>query len=296
MNRPNLLDLIAARAGHITRALAATGKTIEFRDKEFRPTTGAIEDRSDAFLDLAANKATIWSAHGLALHHIFHILLHLHRYWVEGLPQLWDKDTGCDGMVHDIESAYEHLVIIPVEIAHFPDAYSYWVNYAEEGLYQCCELASATKGPSNDVSKEIKSKLFQLYLLAQAAFPRAQVATSIAEEAGKQGLLDEFSALAKIVFKNFENKAFVAETLCLYRADTLPARLGLRWVEAARKGEGQQFHWTLLKDYQSVRAQPCTPVCSVPNSDARISPALQPESNSTSEPEILPNRAVWSAC
>jgi len=242
MNRDKLLELIANRADHITSALAATGKTINFRDADLRPLSGGGEENGGAFLDFGKNQATVWSANGQPLHNVFHVLLHLHRYWVEGIPQLWHETNGCAGALLNIENAYENLVIIPVEIAHYPEAFSYWVNYAEEKLYQCQEkrLAPAT----------LKSQLFRLYLLAQTAFPKSQVADSVSVEVWKKGLMDEYEAVADIVFKNYEHKAFSLETLCLFVGVEDLTPLGLRHLERLADDSGDVFRWLSLKDVQ----------------------------------------------
>jgi len=252
MNPAELLELISRRADHITSAVAATGNKLDFRDKEFCPRMDIIEDCGGAFLDLAADRATIWHATGQPLHHIFHVLLHLHRYWVEGVPQLWHKKHGCTGMLFDFESTYEHLVIIPAEIAHFREAYSYWVGFAEEKLYQCQEQALS---PAH-----FKTQLFQLFLLTQTAFARSQVSDSISEEAEKHGLKDEFSELASVIFKNYQHKAFVLESLCQYRTGCVPEYLGLRWIEQKKGGDGKQFFWASLRDYQRLGKQSGEPV------------------------------------
>jgi len=242
MNREELLQLITSRADHITSALAATGKIIDFRDMELRPDGGSQGDRGGAFLDFAADKATIWSANGQALHQVFHVLLHLHRYWVENVAQLWHQKNGCTGALSGIEAAYEHLVVVPVEIAHYPEAFSYWVNYAEEKLFQCQE-----KGV---LSASVKSRLFRLYLLAQTAFPRSQIADSISVEVWKQGLMDEFEEMADIVFRNFEHKAFVLENMCLYLDIANSADLGLRWIESTSSESDNGFKWRSLSELQ----------------------------------------------
>lgn len=242
MNREELLELITSRADHITSALAATGKTIDFRDTDLRPDIGSQGDRGGAFLDFAAEKATIWSANGQALHQVFHVLLHLHRYWVEDVAQLWHQQNGCTGALSSIEAAYEHLVVVPVEIAHYPEAFSYWVNYAEEKLFQCQE-----KGVS---PASLKSQLFRLYLLAQTAFPRSQIADSISVEVWKQALMDEFEEMADIVFRNFEHKAFVLENMCLYLGIVDFADIGLRWIETTPARGNSDFQWRSLSELQ----------------------------------------------
>jgi len=244
----DFFELIAKRANHISSAVIETGKPVIFQNKSHHPNTGDNHRRDAASLDWDANGAIVWFSPGQALHHIFHALLHLHRYWVQGVPQFWDQKNGCSGMLYEIESCYEHLVIVPVEIAHFPEAYSYWVNHAEEQLYRYQD-----EGRSRG---NIKAKLFQLFLLAQTAFPRSQVAQSIADVAKERGLVSEFAELAAIIFKNFDHKAFVLESLCLYRSGSVPSSLGMNWAEKTNESEALQTYWASLKDYQTLHELP----------------------------------------
>lgn len=250
MYRADLLEMIASRASHIVEPLINKGKSIDFLDRETLPERKEGTERGGALLDWDENKATIWSSQGGALHHVFHVLLHLNRYWIHGSPQFWDQKRGCRGLLYEIESAYEHLVVIPVEIAHYPEAFSYWVNLAEEQLYSF-KAADVSRGNA-------KARLFQLYLLSLTAFPRSQVADSIEKTAHERGLMDEFSELSDIVFKNFQQKAFVLESLCLYRLGSVPDSLGLRWLEND-DADQHQFFWASLKDYQTLRELPSMP-------------------------------------
>jgi len=252
MHSASFLDRIAARASHITTAIEATGKSLTILDKASAPQRFQFNDRGGAFLEWGARQATIWADLDQPLHHIFHALLHLHRYWVAGVPQFWDQKRGCEGMLYEAERNFEHLVVIPVEITYFPEAFGYWVFYAEKKLFEF-ERDKRSRG-------NLRTKLFQLYLLAQAAFPCSQVADSITAAVRGRGLMDEFTELAGIIFKNYHYKAFVLESLCLYGFGDVPTSVGVRWMERQPDEEGEQVYWASLKDYQTLRELPSLPL------------------------------------
>lgn len=256
MYRADPLELIAPHAGHITAALAATGKHIELRDIRDRAGIKRASEDREVSLEFTAERATIWAAQGTALHHIFHALLHLHRYWVQGVPQFWDSKLGCVGVLAEMENSFEHLVIIPVEIAHFPDAFSYWINFTEESLYRYRQGGRS--------KSSIRTNLLQLYLLAQTAFPRAQVARSIANAAAERGLLDEFVELSSILFRNFTDKAFVLENLCLYRLGEAPKTLGLRWLDPVVPDRANKFQWQSLEESTRTPGSIAAPSLNLP--------------------------------
>jgi|GEM_PF-6861094 len=240
MYRLDYLSDLGKRADHIVNGLQATGRLLMFRDIAECQTKSMRPGRDAVYLEWTASSAIIWAAPHQSLHHIFHACLHLYRYWVEGVPQFWEKDKGCVGTVRALEACYEHMAVLPAEIAHFPEAYSYWVNYIEDGLYSC----------KNQTPSNAKGEMFQLYALAQTAFPRAQIAESIRDEAARNGWSDEFYELLQIIFKNYNDKAFVLESLTLYLSGEIAPALGMRTIETVMGPDGlgvDQFVWASLK-------------------------------------------------
>ncbi|MBL4790755.1 MAG: hypothetical protein JKY60_17470 [Kordiimonadaceae bacterium] len=238
------LGELVKRADHIIDSLQATGRPLMFRDIAECETKSMRPGRDTVFLEWNTSGAVIWTAPNQSLHHVFHACLHLYRYWVEGVPQYWEQNKGCIGTVRALEACYEHMAVLPAEIAHFPEAYSYWVNYIEDGLFRCKD-----RPPS-----KAKSDMFQLYALAQTAFPRSQIAESIRDEAARHGWSDEFYELLQVIFKNYSDKAFVLENLTLYRLGKVPPTLGLRKIETVVGPDGvsiDQFVWTSLKDLRT---------------------------------------------
>lgn len=70
-------------------------------------------------------------------HGILHELLHIHRYWIEEVPQLMpaqgDRDTDDRWRItSQIENALEHVIIVPREAAYGFDPYPYWAETARK--------------------------------------------------------------------------------------------------------------------------------------------------------------------
>ena len=66
---------------------------------------------------------------------ILHELLHLHRFWVEGIPQVMPKSNDDDdqwNVTSFIENSLEHMIIIPKEVEYGYDPYPYWSRTAFE--------------------------------------------------------------------------------------------------------------------------------------------------------------------
>lgn len=72
----------------------------------------------------AANQFRPWS--------VFHELLHIRRFLVEGIPELvdctdyepWTPEIGTTLTKHD--NAFEHLVIVPLELEAYPERRQHW--------------------------------------------------------------------------------------------------------------------------------------------------------------------------
>lgn len=89
-------------------------------------------------IQLNAHHATIFIRDGhFVAQDIVHELLHAHRFWIEGVPQLVAAggDNNQWDITSEVENALEHVVIVPREARYFPDTYAYWnataaVNWA----------------------------------------------------------------------------------------------------------------------------------------------------------------------
>jgi hypothetical protein len=62
---------------------------------------------------------------------IVHELLHIERYWIEGIPQIEPVDQKAGNsweITSSIENHLEHLIIVPREELYGFDPYPYWAN------------------------------------------------------------------------------------------------------------------------------------------------------------------------
>ena len=61
-------------------------------------------------------------------HDILHELLHIHRFWVEMVPQVLPTGDDSDHLkiTSSIENAVEHLIIVPKEADYGYEPYSHW--------------------------------------------------------------------------------------------------------------------------------------------------------------------------
>jgi len=244
MYKSEIIAALARKAGHITDAVFGPERQVLIRDKSQRPIRKGKDDKGEVGLDWTPDEATIWVTPGQPLHHIFHACLHLYRYWIEGAPQYWDLKRGCQGNLLEIENCFEHLVIIPVEIAYFPEAYSYWINSVEEGL------RAVRRGGSG----ENLPRLFWLYALTRAAFPRSQVAEEVRLAAEEFQVLRECENLTDSLLENYDHKAFVLENFCLHQLKHVPSTLGVRSIGSPAAHGGRSTVWTSLKDYRASPA------------------------------------------
>jgi len=71
---------------------------------------------------------------------VFHELLHVKRFLVDGVPQLgdnsehWNPDLE-DGL-HKLDLALEHFFIVPQELARYPDRAAHWEKILEHSWEQ----------------------------------------------------------------------------------------------------------------------------------------------------------------
>lgn len=88
-------------------------------------------------ISLSEQDATIFIRNGVFQSEgIVHELLHAHRFWIEGVPQLVpvDNDEEHWKIASEVENALEHTVIVPREARYYPDPFAYW-NYTSAALW-----------------------------------------------------------------------------------------------------------------------------------------------------------------
>ena len=83
---------------------------------------------------VSENRATIYYRNGnLNAHGFAHELLHIQRWWVEGIPQVLPNSRSAPsnvGVTSEIENSLEHLTIVPLESQFGFEPYEYWNSTA----------------------------------------------------------------------------------------------------------------------------------------------------------------------
>jgi len=252
MYNTDIIKALEAKASHITHAIFGSEREVFFRDKSERPPDKDTNGQEQAILDWGPEWATIWMSPRQPLHHVFHACLHLYRYWIEAVPQYWDLKQGCHDSLHKIETYFEHLVIVPVEIAYFPEAYSFWINHIEEGLSAFCQ--EYEPGGLRGELPHDPLRLFWLYALSQSTFPRSQVAEEVRQTVAQLQVLDQFTNLKDRLLDNYEDKAAALIELYRFQRKPVPVTLGIRTIEPRVNGGPQNTTWTALTAPRSMPA------------------------------------------
>ncbi len=125
----SLVDRIENFAGREIEVLVDTRPVSPSDPNPNRLATEVTERRATIFV----RSRDCFSAHG-ALHE----LLHIERFWIEGIPQilpLHDPDGERIQVTSSIENALEHQVIVPREEGYGFEPYSYW-NETERQIWE----------------------------------------------------------------------------------------------------------------------------------------------------------------
>ena len=110
-----------------------SGRSVQFAPNP-RPLSALDPNPFAAACELDETNATIFyrDVNALSDNGIVHELLHIHRYWVEGIPQLVpiSADERHWKLTSEIEGALEHLIIVPRELDFCPNRPGYWAETA----------------------------------------------------------------------------------------------------------------------------------------------------------------------
>ena len=135
-------------------------------------------------------------------HGILHELLHVQRYWVEGVPQVMPIKDAPDnnwGVTSEIENCLEHQIIVPREADYGIEPYSYW-NRTEEILWE--------RYPWPDISEPFaRRKVCLLGWLSVCRLVTDERVRSHAEFClHEEGMLAEAERFRKKIFKTIHHK------------------------------------------------------------------------------------------
>lgn len=96
-----------------------------------RPVSPTDPNPDRLATEVTENSATIYLRERTKFptHGVLHELLHIERFWIEGVPQILplNDPTGSNLQVtSSIENTLEHLIIVPREEVYGFEPYSYW--------------------------------------------------------------------------------------------------------------------------------------------------------------------------
>lgn len=185
--RPLVVEKLPAEAvALIERIEAFAGIPVGFRDTALlRQAGGQCTEIEALFCDQEHAYVSIPDPDNIDPNAIVHELLHLHRYWVESVPQM--------GAVHDlgqnvefmanIDNALEHLIIVPQERQYGYDPSPYWAKTVRdafaahpwptqrpEWIRYACILGWATAALTDDreTREMVRAKIERSGLLEEA--------------------------------------------------------------------------------------------------------------------------------
>jgi hypothetical protein len=148
---------------------------------------------------------------------ILHELLHIQRYWLEGVPQFVRKGPNASAhLASEVENQIEHLVIVPREVTYgFAPDDSYWNASAQHNW-------SSYPWPSTK-DKVLRRRHSLLLWLAMARVTDESVRSHAVSCLEAEGLLTDARALEGAMRAAIRNKkkaiACIVRFLALPRAD-----------------------------------------------------------------------------
>jgi hypothetical protein len=137
----------------------------------------------------------VFFPHNAWAHQVFHELVHIHRYEVQGVP--WARPTPAapdlDRInVGELNNDFDHAFVVPQEIASYPEAEEYW---AEDWTRMFPVMPTPEATPL--VVFTARLALFRGWLVLPVAMPRADITSRYASalrELGCYEVADKMSA------------------------------------------------------------------------------------------------------
>jgi hypothetical protein len=135
-------------------------------------------------------------------HGVLHELLHIERFWIEGVPQvlpLHDENGERLQVTSSIENALEHQIIVPREADYGFEPYGYW-NETERRLWSQYPWPSITTAWARRKN----------FLLGWLTVSKLVTDSSVKDHAEcclrKEGLLDEAQKFAVKIAQTIDSK------------------------------------------------------------------------------------------
>jgi hypothetical protein len=156
-------------------------------------------------VDLASARLLIPSADWFPPGSVFHELMHIQRFLVEGIPRItdcedfeqWTPAMGTALTMHD--NCIEHLVIVPKELHRFPDRREHW-----EGV-----MARAWAGIAEEEGSELDRRQGALahWTFLQLVLPTSSSVAVARDALGALGLQERANQLCEALFPVLGDKA-----------------------------------------------------------------------------------------
>lgn len=176
-----------------------------------RPVSPTDPNPDRLAAEVTERTATIYirSRESFPPHGVLHELLHIERFWVQGIPQVLpvqDPDGDRLTITSSIENALEHLIIVPRESEYGFEPYGYW-NETERRLWSGYPWPSLT-------SAWARRKNALLGWLTITNLVNDPSVKAHAEEClAKEGLLDEAHKFAHRIAQSLGSKPRAISTV-----------------------------------------------------------------------------------
>jgi len=169
-----------------------------------RPVSPTDPNPDRLAAEVTEQRATIYlrAPDAFPPHGVLHELLHIHRFWVDGIPQVLpvhDPDGERLQVTGSIENALEHQIIVPREAEYGFEPYSYW-NETERRLWGQYPWPAIT----NQWARRKNSLLG--WLTVSRLVSDDQVKAQAADCLKKEGLFDEAQRFATRIAGVIESK------------------------------------------------------------------------------------------
>ncbi|MDO8417130.1 MAG: hypothetical protein Q7S87_13070 [Agitococcus sp.] len=182
---------------------------------------------------------------------ILHELLHLKRYYLEGVAQVEVYDLFRDKVHKDcvnyIDNDIEHLAIIPIEVAMYPQRREYWMSAVRENITEL-ELIRKNNLIGGDVISRNFNTIFRWIFLRH-------IIKDYELEARVKSLLESFGAVEKaiqldgIVASNLPKEVFVREICDFYEFST--DRISLKYASGKEMTLTKYFQPSVVEESNS---------------------------------------------
>jgi hypothetical protein len=211
MLRAEVLETLPERSLALLKRLEAHAcRYIRFAPHRAPPVPG--DPNPDApVCEITAGGATIRLRLGAPIlaQGVTHELLHIERWWLEGVPHLYPAHPALKHICEGLENALEHLVIVPREARYGFEPYGHW-NETYREIWSRSPLTPA-------MPLDVRRYTCLLAWLATSHVTDESVNARIEEHVRMEGLFDEAEAFKREIKAQLTSKpelvSYVARVL-----------------------------------------------------------------------------------